>query len=223
MQADQGLRKPRAPKQNHPHGGPICPFSDEEIAHWAPRLGSPASTHPNVRAARERRLRAVVIRWFDQASTLYRVRTLPPNWAHASMRVDEALPKIAGRLKAIREELLTLPGSVTALLGVRYANYDLALTALGALPFMLDDVAAAWHKPHSGQPKLWIEAEVIGLLIKGVEQFTGEELSSPRSRKRQVEFDFVRLLSIRLLPKLSDANFRTALGHWHKSRRAAIP
>jgi hypothetical protein len=223
MQADQGLRKPRASKQDHPHGGPICPLSDEEIAHWAPRLGSSASTHPNVRAARERRLRAVVTRWFDQASSIYRVRTLPPNWPYASTRTDEALPEIARRLKAIREELLTVPGPVTALLRMRYANYDLAQTALGALPFMLDDVAAAWHKPHSGHPKSWIEAEVIGLLIRGVELFTSEELPSPRSRKRQAEFGFVRLLSVRLLPELSDANFRTALGHWHRSRKAAIP
>jgi hypothetical protein len=168
-------------------------------------------------------LRAVVTRWFDQASSIYRVRTLPPNWPSASMLMDEALPDIASRLKAIREELLTVPGPVTALLRMRYANYDLALTALGALPFMLDDVAAAWHKPHSGHPKSWIEAEIIGLLIRGVELFTSEELPSPRSRKRQAEFGFVRLLSVRLLPELSDANFRTALGHWHRSRKAAIP
>ena len=202
----------------HRDSGPICPLTDEEIAHWAPRLGSPVSSHPNVLAEREK-LRAVVTVWFNRAKILYRVLTRPPNGPQAPFRVDTALPEIAGRLDAIRQELLDLPGAVTALLHVRFANYDQALTAVGALPFMLNEVAASWHKPQPGQPSLWKEAEAIGRLIKAVEHFTSAKLPSPRSEKRQAEFGFVRLLTRRLLPELTDAQFRTVLRHWDESRR----
>jgi|SRR6516165_9743121 len=193
---------------------------DEEIAHWAPRLGSPVLSHPNGRAARESRLRAVVTDGFNRARIVHRVQTQPANWPHG-VRVDTALPRIARRLDASRQELVDLPGAVTAALRVRFGNYDLALTTLGALPLMLQEVAASWHKPHSGQPKLWIEAEAIGFLIKAVERFTGAKLPSPRSEKRQAEFEFVRLLTRRLLPEFTDEHFRTALRHWDKIRRAA--
>ena len=222
MQTDQEPGQGRTSKRAHLDRNPLCPLLDEEIAYWAPRLGPPRSTHPNVRTARERRLRSVITDWFDRASNLLRVRRLPSNWPHAPVRVDEALPEIADRLEAIRNEILALPGAVTTMLRVRFANYDLALTALGALPIMLDEIAAGWHRPHSGQPNFRMAGEVIGLLITGVERFTGEKLPSPRSKKRQTEFDFVRLLTARLLPELSDANVRTALRHWYKSRRAAI-
>jgi hypothetical protein len=194
MQTDQEPGKPRTSKQAHPHRGPICPLSDEEIADWTPRLGPRASIHPNVRAARERRLRSTVTDWFGRANNLLRARRLPTNWPHAPVRVDEVLPEIADRLEAIQKEILALPGAVTAALRVHFANYDLALIALGALPVMLNEIAAGWHRRHSGHPNLRMEAELIGLLITGVERFIGEKLRSPRSNKRQPEFDFVRLL-----------------------------
>jgi hypothetical protein len=150
------------------------------------------------------------------------VQTLPADSPHG-VRVDTALPEIAGRLEASRQELLDLPGAVTAALRVRFADYDHVLNALGALPLMLREVAASWNKPHSGQPKLWIEAEAIGMLIKAVERFIGERLRSSRSVKREAEFEFVRLLTRRLLPELTDAQFRTALRHWDERRRAAQP
>ena len=223
MQTDSDPGKPRTSKQAHPKRGPICPLSDEEIANWAPRLLRHPSTHPNVRAARQRRLRSTITDWFGRANNLLHLRKLPTNWPHAPVRVDEALPEIADRLEAVRQEILALPGAVTTALRVRFDNYDLALTALGALPIMLNEIAAGWHRPHAGQPNLRMEAELIGLLITGVEQFIGEKLLSPRGNKRQPEFDFVRLLTARLLPELSDANFRTTLRHWNESRRAGKP
>jgi hypothetical protein len=132
--------------------------------------------------------------------------------------VDTALREIAGRLEASRQELLSLPGSVTAGLRVRFRDYDLAISALGALPFMLNDVASIWKAPRKRRPHLRNEAEAIGLLIEGVERFTGEALPSPRSNKRKAEFEFVRLLTRKLFPSLTDRQFKTALGHWHKSR-----
>ncbi len=116
MQTDREPGKPRAAKEAHPHRGLICPLSNEEIANWAPRLGLPASTHPNVRAAREKRLRSVITDWFGRANNLLRALRLPANWPHAPVRVDEALPEIADRLEAIRKEILALPGAVTAAL-----------------------------------------------------------------------------------------------------------
>jgi hypothetical protein len=224
MRGIQGPGESRPSNQAHPHGSPVCPLSDEEIADWAPRLGSPVSSNLNERAAREKQLRTVATEGFNRATILYRVLTLPPNGPHSPVvRVDTALPEIAGRLEASRQELLDLPGAVTAALRVRFADYDHVLNALGALPLMLQEVAASWHKPHSGQPKLGIEAEAIGFLIKAVERFTGAKLPSPRSEKRQAEFEFVRLLTRRLLPEFTDEHFRTALRHWNKIRRAAKP
>ena len=200
---------------------PCCPLSNAEIAYWAPRLGAQTARDRNGRAEREDRLRGILANSFDRARLLYRIRMLPPNWPYPRMRVDQALPKIAGRLDPIRNELLALPGEVTAALRVRFDNYDLALTALGALPHMLNEIAARWHKPHPGQPSLKIEREVVELLIDGVEKFTGEEFPSPRSIKRKAEREFVRLLTARLLPDLTDTQFETALRHWHQQRRAS--
>ncbi|HTF01343.1 MAG TPA: hypothetical protein VK621_22280, partial [Bradyrhizobium sp.] len=90
-----------------------------------------------------------------------------------------ALLEIAGRLAAEKKDLAALPGAVTAALQVRFANYDLALTAVGALPIMLKEVASVWAKPRPGQPKLWIEAEVISLLIEC--QRRREDASADRS------------------------------------------
>jgi hypothetical protein len=86
---------------------------------------------------------------------------------------------------------------------------------------MLNEIAARWQKPHPGQPSLKIEGGVVGLLIDGVEQFTGEEFAPPSSIKRQVEREFVRLLAARVLPDLADAKFVTALRHWYKQRQAS--
>lgn len=202
---------------------PTCPLSATEIAHWAPRLGPTVSSHPEVRAAREQRLRKIIADWFGRAKSQYMIRTLPPNWPDAPIRVDEVLPEIADRLERLRKELLALPGNVTAALRVRYGNFDPALIALGALPFMLSEVASDWAKPHKGNPKLWIETEVISLLIEGVERYTGEKLPSPRSTKRRAELEFIGMLAKRIIPELTDENVRTALGHWHKERLTNPP
>jgi hypothetical protein len=92
---------------------------------------------------------------------------------------------------------------------------------LGALPHMLNEIAARWWKPHPGQPSLTIEREVVELLIDGMEKFTAEKFPSPRSIKRKAEREVVRLLTARLLPNLTDIQFETALRHWHKQRRAS--
>jgi hypothetical protein len=197
-----------------------CPLSDEEISDWEPQLGAPTSRHPDVRAAREERLRAIVSDYYERARRWYRALKAPPNSPDPSLRVDKALPEIADCLEGARKRILQLPDEVTAAARVRYENYDLALTALGALPIMLKDIAATWHKPSRGQPKLSIEAEAVGLLIQGVELFTGEKLPSPRSEKRTAEFDFLRTLTSRLLPELTDKQFRTVLRHCQDSRQA---
>jgi hypothetical protein len=208
--------------RDNPESGPCCPLTNAEIVYWAPKLGVQTAHAREEPAEREDRLRAIVADCFKSARIFYRIRTLPPNWLEGSSRVDQALPKIAGRADLIRNELLALPGEFTAALRVQYANYDLALTALGALPHMLNEIAARWQKPHPGQPSLKIEGEVVALLIDGVEQFTGEKFASPRSVKRQAEREFVRLLTQRLLPRLTEAQFDTALRHWDTQRRAAV-
>jgi len=147
---------------------------------------------------------------------------LPPNWPDAPVRVDKVLPEIADRLEAVGKDLAAIPGAVTTALRVRYGHYDRALAAVGALPMMLREVASIWAKPRPGNPKLWMEAEVLSLLIAGVEKYTGRKLPSPRSEKRKAEFEFVCLLAKRLLPHLTDANYQTALGHWWKQRLAEV-
>jgi hypothetical protein len=196
-----------------------CPLSDREIADWERKLGTPTSRHPDVRLERQKQLRALVIEYFERASQHLKLQA----WLeeHKGIRVDQVLPKIASALEADREHLRELPGSVTAALRVRYGNYDLALLALDALPFMLRDMATTWGKPHSGQPKLEIEAYVVGRLKECVERFIGEKLPSERSEKRKPEFEFLRLLTMRLLPELTDAQFRTALRHCRARRQAA--
>jgi hypothetical protein len=208
----------RASDQDQSDGGPRCPLSDQELAYWARNLRSLAPFQQNEPAGQEQRLLVAIADCFERARSLYRLLTLPPNWPQPLLRVEIVLPEIAGRLEASRQELLSLPGSVTAGLRVRFANYDLAITALGALPFMLNQVAAIWKAPRKRRPHLRNEAEAIGLLIQGVEQYTGEALPPPRSEKRQAEFEFVRLLTGKLFPSLTDRQFKTALGHWHKSR-----
>jgi hypothetical protein len=173
-----------------------------------------------VRAAREKRLRTTITDCFSLAKSLYTILTLPPNWPDAPVRVDVVLSEIADRLETERKKILTLPGSVKALLRLRYANFDTAFTALGALPLMLNDVASVWAKPQKGNPELQIETQVISVLIEGVERYIGEELPSHRSTKRQAEFELVGLLAKRIIPDLTDMNVRTALGHWHKARAA---
>ncbi len=197
---------------------PQCPLSDKEIVYWARQLGPRSAVDGVGPIRREDCLRGIVAKWFERARILYRIRTFKPNWPDGPARVDKALPEIADRLDAIRNELLALPGEVTAALRVRFDNYDLALTAIGALPHMLNEIAARWHRPHPGQPSLELEGEIVGVLILGVEEFTGEKSLSPRSIKRTTEREFVRLLMARLLPDLTDAQFKTALRHWHKRR-----
>jgi hypothetical protein len=155
--------------------GLSCPLSDEEIDEWASKLGPKRSRDRAEREAREDRLRAIVADVFDAARSLYVVRTLPPNWPDAPVRVDKLLPDIACRLDAIRDEISRLPGAVIADLRVRFAKYDEAMIAAAALSEMLRQVAAGWYKPRPGQPSLESEAEVVGLLIHGVVQFTGEQ------------------------------------------------
>jgi hypothetical protein len=199
---------------------PACSLSDSEISCWAPKLGTRTSPREVGRTEKEHQLRCIVTRWFERARLLYQIHTRKPNWPNGPTRVDKALPEIAQRLGAARNELLALPGEVEAALRVRFGNYDCALTALAALSMMLTDIAQSWHKPHRGQPSLAIGGEVVGLLISGVEEFTCERFASPRSYKRADEREFIRLLMARLLPDLTDAQFKTALRHWDKQRRA---
>jgi hypothetical protein len=125
-------------------------------------------------------------------------------------------------LNAIHQELGSLPGAVQAGLRLRFANYALAITALGALPAMLDTIAAHWKEPRKRRPSLRDEAEAIGILVDGVESYTGKPLGSPRGIKQQPEFEFVRLLASRLLlPALTKKQFKTALGHWYNDRYAS--
>jgi hypothetical protein len=196
-------------------------LSDHEIAFWAPRLGARRSGE-NEGAAREDRLRDLVTFWFEQARSYYQVLKLPPNWPDPPVRVDVALPGISDRLDEIRGEISRLPGAVVADLRIRFANYDAAMTAVAALSDMLRQAAAGWHKPIPGQPSLGNEAEAVGILIHGVEQFTGEKFRSPRSIKQLAELQFVRLLTQRLLPELTNAQFKTALRHWYKQRRTSV-
>jgi hypothetical protein len=208
--------------QGDPGPRQCCPLSDEEIVYWAPKLGSPRSGDHNGEAAREDRLRNDVTYWFAQARSYYEVLRLPANWPYPPIRVDTALPEIAGRLDAIRGEISRLPGAVRADLRERFANFDAVMSAAAVLSEMLRQVAAGWRKPGPGQPSLGNEAEAVGILIHGVEQFTGEKFRSPRSIKQDAELQFVRLLTQRLLPELTDAQFRTALRHWYKQRRTSV-
>src|SRR6266700_7814498 len=210
----------------------VCPLSADEITEWARRLGAGG-------ADRERRLQNLVTYWFDQASSFSgvlqatdeaRVRdyvnrrlvrgespdtiSLPPH-LH---RIDEWLPELSGRLSAIRTELLELPGAVNAALRVRFGNYDEALDHLAALAVMLNTIAEAWHRPHSGQPSFEMESRAVELLICAVEDLIGEEFPSPRSYKRLAEIEFAQLLAGRLFPWATDANIRTMLGHYHNRR-----
>jgi len=212
----------------------VCPLSADEIAEWARRLGTCG-------ADRERRLQTLVTYWFDQASSFSgvlqatdeaRVRdyvnrrlvrgespdtiALPPHFH----RIDEWLPELSGRLSAIRTELLDLPGAVNAALRVRFGNYDEALDHLAALAVMLNTIAEAWHRPHSGHPSFEMESRAVELLICAVEDLIGEEFPSPRSYKRLAEIEFAQLLAGRLFPWATDANIRTMLGLFHKRRLA---
>ncbi len=198
----------------------VCPLSADEITEWARRLGAGG-------ADRERRLQTLVTYWFDQASSFSgvlqatdeaRVRDYVDR--RHFHRIDKWLPDISGRLIAIRAELLDLPGAVNAALRVRFGNYPETLDHLAALAVMLNTIAEAWHRPHSGHPSFEMESRPIELLICAVEDLIGEEFPSPRSYKRLAEIEFAQLLAGRLFPRATRAEIGTMLGHFHKRRLA---
>jgi hypothetical protein len=92
------------------------------------------------------------------------------------------------------------------------------LDHLATLAVMLNTIAEAWHRPHSGHPSLEMESGPVELLICAVEDFKKEEFPSPRSYKRLAEIEFVHLLAGRLFPWATRAEIGTMLGHYHERR-----
>ena len=212
--------------------GAVCPLSPDEITKWGRKLRGTG-------ADGERRLQNLVTYWFSQASSFSRVwqaadaarereyvnfrleqgdpadaKTWPPHFH----RIDKWLPEISNRLAAIHIELLGLPGAVGDELRVRFGDYEEALDHLATLPAMLNTVADAWHRPGPGQPSLELESGAVGLLTCAIEDYTGKEFPSPRSYKRLVEIELVRLLAARLFPSFSPSQIETMLRHFLKRR-----
>src|SRR5215472_5276139 len=96
-------------------------LSEKEVAVWASRLARRRDRDQNEQTGR---LREIVAECSRTARIVYQVRTKP-----FLIRVDKALPELASRLIANRNELLALPGEVTAALRVRFRDYDLAMNA----------------------------------------------------------------------------------------------
>ena len=182
-----------------------CPLTDTEIAHWTARLRQPG-------AESEQRLKCLLTYWHYQAGSFCAAMAA----SALRLRVDQQLLEIAAGIDEIQSQLNQLPGEADAAIRIRLGDYD---TILAAFSTTLRDIERKWDRPHRGQPSPQVESRAVALLIKAIEDFTGERFPSPASLKRLDEIEFARLLVARLFSSATSAQINTMLLHFHRRRR----